>query len=89
MTADGRAIANYLPIDVGVPALDLTAQRTIEDLRELIMALDRRVPCAGRANELDIAQEAAVLRAKALARIAELKEAGASRGHAAPVNEHF
>jgi hypothetical protein len=42
----------------------------IEDLRELIAAIERRVPRLERAGELDIARDAAALKAKALARIA-------------------
>ena len=70
MTRNGSA----LTIDDGEHALDPTTERTIEDLREVITALDRRVPRAERTSELDIARDAAVLRAKALARIAELKK---------------
>ena len=42
-------------------------------LRELIEALDRRVPHVERAGEARIAREAAALKAKALERIAELE----------------
>jgi hypothetical protein len=70
MTTSGSA----LTIDDGDHALDPTTERTIEDLREVITALDRRVPRVERTSELDIARDAAVLRAKALARIAELKK---------------
>jgi hypothetical protein len=44
----------------------------IRELRELIAALDRRVPHVERAGEAAIAHDAAMLKAKALKRIAEL-----------------
>jgi hypothetical protein len=48
-------------------------QRILADLRELVAALDRRVPQPGRATESDIASDAAQLRddAHALIRIIE------------------
>jgi hypothetical protein len=42
----------------------------VEDLRELIAALDRRVPRGERKGETDIARDAAALRDEAVARIA-------------------
>jgi hypothetical protein len=53
-------------------------QQGIEDLRELIAALDKRVPRLERAGEVEIARDAAALREDALARIAELEKAGGS-----------
>lgn len=50
-----------------------TRQRMIDDLRELITALDRRVPRLEATGEIDIASDAAKLRDKALERIAELQ----------------
>jgi hypothetical protein len=47
--------------------------RTLHDLRELIAALDRRVPHVERAGESAIARTAAALRAEAVKRIAELE----------------
>jgi hypothetical protein len=44
----------------------------IGHLRELIRALDARTPHLERAGETAIAHESATLRAKALARLAEL-----------------
>jgi hypothetical protein len=44
----------------------------VRELRELIAALDRRVPRVERAGEAAIARDAAMLKAKALNRIAEL-----------------
>jgi hypothetical protein len=64
----------------------LTSQaRTIRNLRELISALDRRVPQVERAGEALIANDAAALKAKALRRIGELENqasAGNSRSPA-------
>jgi hypothetical protein len=45
----------------------------IEDLRELVEALDRRVPHLERRGELDIARDAEALKNKALERIANLE----------------
>jgi hypothetical protein len=55
----------------GVSATDLATV-----LEELIAALDRRVPRVEQAGEADIARDAAALRAKALARLAELGQPG-------------
>jgi hypothetical protein len=49
------------------------------ELEELIAALDRRVPRVEQAGEATIAREAAALRAKAVARLADL-----ARNPAAP-----
>lgn len=46
---------------------------TASRLRELIVALDRRQPRTGRKGEAAIVRDAAALRAKALARLAELE----------------
>lgn len=45
-------------------------------LRELIDALERRVPNIAREGELSIAAEAAALKARAIARLAELEAKG-------------
>ena len=47
--------------------------RALRRLRELIEALDRRVPHIERTGEAEIAGEAAALRKKALERILELE----------------
>ena len=47
--------------------------RTIHDLRELIDAIDRRLPQVERSGEAVIADAAMVLRTAAQARIAELE----------------
>jgi hypothetical protein len=43
-------------------------------LRELVVALDRRAPRTDRAAEVAIAHDAAVLREKAMSRLAELAD---------------
>jgi hypothetical protein len=50
----------------------VTAPALTRELEELIAALDRRVPRVEQAGEADIARDAAALRAKAVARLAEL-----------------
>jgi hypothetical protein len=50
--------------------------RTLELLREFIAALDRRLPQIERAGEAAIADEAALLRARAAERIAEIEKPG-------------
>jgi hypothetical protein len=47
----------------------------LDDLRELVAALDRRVPRLEREGECDIARDASDLRAAALRRIRELEQA--------------
>jgi hypothetical protein len=51
--------------------------RTVRELRELVAALDRRVPHVERAGEAGIAYAAAALRAAAVRRIEELEQAEA------------
>ena len=48
-------------------------QTLVSDLRELIAALDRRVPRLERDGERDIAHDAQALRRAALRRIVELE----------------
>ena len=48
-------------------------QTLVQDLRELVAALDRRVPHLERAGERAIGREAQSLRRAALKRIAELE----------------
>ena len=52
---------------------DATPTEQIRHLRELIDALDRRVPHIGRSGETAIARDAADLRARALKRLAALQ----------------
>jgi hypothetical protein len=49
--------------------------RTLELLREFMAAIDRRLPQIARAGEAAIAAEAARLRIRAAARIAEIEGA--------------
>ncbi len=49
------------------------SKRQIRHVRELIAALDRRLPRIERAGESDIARDAAALKKKALERLAELQ----------------
>jgi hypothetical protein len=55
---------------------DLPGEGIVDLLRELITALDRRVPRLERTSEDDIARDAAALREKALKRIAKLEKSG-------------
>jgi len=54
--------------------VEITDPELVEELRELIAALDRRVPRVERAGESAIARDAAALRAKALRRLHELTD---------------
>ena len=54
------------------PQTDKSKQQ-IRHLRELIAALDRRVPRIERVGEANIARDAAALKKKALERLAELQ----------------
>ena len=45
----------------------------VELLRDLVAALERRIPQMGRAGEEGIARDSAALKAKALERIAQLR----------------
>jgi hypothetical protein len=47
--------------------------RALRDLRELVEALDRRLPRVERAGEAAIARDAVALREKAMKRIRELE----------------
>ena len=61
----------------------MTAPRSesaLDDLRELVAALDRRVPHLERDGESEIARDASALRASALKRIAELEGRPAATG---------
>ena len=58
------------------PQPDAETAQLIATLRELIEALDRRVPHVERAGEAQIARDAAALREVAVKRIEELTRAG-------------
>jgi hypothetical protein len=52
----------------------LPSERSVlDDLRELVSALDRRVPQLDRKGERDIARDAAALREEAMNRIREIE----------------
>jgi hypothetical protein len=53
-----------------------TPARIVAALRELIAALDRRVPRVERTGEIGIAKDAAMLRSEAVMRIEELQHGG-------------
>ena len=53
----------------------ISAADLVRDLQELIAALDRRLPGVAQAGEVDIARDAAALRAKAVERLEELRKA--------------
>lgn len=67
-------VATQVAAAVGA-RMALKRNRLIPELRELIAALDRRVPQVERAGEVSIARDAAALRDKALERIAQLEAA--------------
>ena len=52
--------------------VDIIDPELVQELRELIAALDRRVPRVERAGESAIARDAAKLRATAVSRLREL-----------------
>jgi hypothetical protein len=56
----------------------VTTAMLARELEDLIAALDRRVPRVEQAGEVAIAREAAALRARAVARLAELTGSGAA-----------
>jgi hypothetical protein len=56
----------------GLPAA-ANRTRALRDLRELVEALDRRLPRVERAGEAAVARDAAALREKAMKRILELE----------------
>jgi hypothetical protein len=65
--------------DIATAERDDTPSEQIRHLRELIDALDRRVPQIERTGEIQIARDAASLRDKALKRIEALKHGPESK----------
>lgn len=53
--------------------IPFSGRTVLEDLRELVAALDRRVPHLDRKGEHDIARDAAALRTEAMKRILEIE----------------
>jgi hypothetical protein len=62
-------------------------QTLVQDLRELIAALDRRLPRIEREGESAIARDAQGLKRAALKRISELERLRSARGAAAARQE--
>ena len=60
-------------------AAESSAAEVLAALRELVEALDRRVPHLERSGEIQIAKDAALLRKEAVTRIAALEHAGPNR----------
>lgn len=56
-----------------------SSTRVVAALRELIVALDRRMPHVERSGEIQIGKDAALLRSTALRRIEELTHAGSDQ----------
>jgi hypothetical protein len=54
-------------------AIATSRAKTVRELRELIAALDRRVPQVERVGEISIARAASALKLEALKRIQELE----------------
>ena len=65
-------VAPPRPVKARVP-MEMNSPQLIRELRDLIAALDRRVPQVQRAGEVAIARDAAALRSRALKRIEELE----------------
>jgi hypothetical protein len=61
----------------GITSAESGWKATVRELRELIVALDRRVPHVERVGEVAIARAAAGLRIEALRRIEELEREAA------------
>ena len=57
----------------------VSAEELSTALQELIAALDRRVPRVNDAGETAIANDAAALRAKAVKRLADLRDSNTSK----------
>jgi hypothetical protein len=67
------------------PSAATDRKRLVQHLRDLIEALDRRVPHVERAGEVTIAREASELRTLAVRRVAELEaEEGAADSSKGP-----
>jgi len=79
-------------VEVGHPAESNMKTRSdqtlIHDLRELIAALDHRVPHLERDGEREIARDAQALRRAALARITELEQPSAAQAVADVAREN-
>ena len=70
-------MAQENPTPATAPAVILrmpARSAVLDDLRELVAALERRAPRLERQGECDIARDASVLKAAALRRISELEQ---------------
>jgi hypothetical protein len=87
MRADLESVAaDVAPLRLG-PVRATSTRSLADDLRELVAALDRRVPHLEREGELAIARDASALRAAALKRIAEIERLPATlNAPASPVS---
>jgi hypothetical protein len=74
--------------DAGTTAVALRSTDVVRHLRELVAALDRRVPDMERAGEAAITRDAEALKRRALARISELEAAAALLRPATAVRPH-
>lgn len=68
-----------MPMPDVTPDLQFERERVIADLRDLIAALDRRVPRLDGGEERPIARDAATLKRKALSRLEELQDTREAR----------
>ena len=60
-------------MSVSPSTFDITTATLIDDLQEIVAALDRRVPRLERAGEIEIARDAAHLRDEAIERLRKLE----------------
>ena len=67
-----------MPGSASIASKSSATRTAVRELRELIAALDRRVPQVHRAGEPSIARDAAALRTRALRRIEELERDASS-----------
>ena len=75
-------------VGVDADSSDTAARRRVlQHLRDLIEALDRRVPHVERAGEVTIAREASDLRATAMQRVAELEDEERAATNPAPPSQ--
>ena len=68
-----KALQKGITMTVSHTQPDLGRERLIDQLRELIRALDSRAPHLEREGETQIANDAAALKQKAIERLAQLE----------------
>ena len=88
----GTCVSSANSFNETVPAMadpsttaETRRRHTVHELRELLAALDRRVPQVQRAGEVSIARAAAKLRAEAVKRIDELEGRATERPEGEPL----